>query len=97
MCYDNVRLTQPIGGMPIGTKCDEVLVNMRTMRLKFNTGDDIVIVQFNFDISEESLIVRKDNEPDSDFEEGDDEADEADDEDTSDEDTSDEDTSENKN
>jgi len=96
MCYDNVRLTQPIGGMPIGTKCDEVLVNMRTMRLKFNTGDDIVIVQFNFDISEESLIVRKDNEPDSDFEEEEEEG-EADDEDTSDEDTSDEDTSENKN
>jgi hypothetical protein len=76
MCYDNVCLTHAIGHLPIGTKCEEVLMNMRTMKLKFNTGGNITVVQFNFDISEESLIVRRENEADSDFEDEDEENDE---------------------
>jgi hypothetical protein len=85
MCYDTVTLTKPIGGFTAGSKFAEVLVNMHTRKFKFNTGDNIAVVQFNFDILEDTIVVKKEEDSDSDFED-DTDADDTDADDT-DEDT----------
>ena len=83
MCLDDVSFKTDIGSFKKGTKADEVLINLRTKKLKINCEDQLTIFSF-------AIVVQPDTETkvdeDSDFEDSEDSEDEDDDDDDDDDD-----------
>ena len=59
MCYENVKMLVDVGSLKKGTCIDEVLLNLRTMRMKFNLGDKILSVEFDVVLNNHTVIVNE--------------------------------------